>query len=321
MTRKRSSARSNLSNHVLVQSFLVFLTRMSEVTACGDGGSVSISAGQSSKCCSITHTAVGYAYSVNGGTHDDNIKVRNEVPKSLPAFSILSRGTKEQETFTEILRSFSPSRQFTVENDEGSVYLDTNGKCDITDSGTSCTGYACTSSNNNNCDRTLRSGIEAQKICIVMKCNNFWENCDVDAYTVGFYTSSSGNGSPPSTPSGSGGPPSTDAATPPPSTDSNDTSQSCKCSCCTGNYCSASIVASYNALSASDCGAADCRSRFPTLCPASGASGSVSASYSESTTSSTVSTTPAAPPASSDAARMNKMHFLAALGFSLMFAY
>ena len=78
--------------------------------------------------------------------------------------------------------------------------------------------------------------------------------------------------------------PPTPASPPPEQTESADTSQNCKCSCCTGNYCSASIVASYDAESSTECGAADCRSRFSTLCPASGESGSVSSSYSETTT-------------------------------------
>ena len=113
-----------------------------------------------------------------------------------------------------------------------------------------------------------------------------------------------------------------DCTAPPEQTESADTSQNCKCTCCTGNYCSASIVASYDAESSSDCGAADCRSRFSTLCPASGESGSVSASYSESTISSSSSTTPTASTPTSDA-RAIKVYtfFLAAVGISLMLAY
>ena len=98
--------------------------------------------------------------------------------------------------------SFLFLSQFTVENDFGTV-LDTNGECDITSSGTSCSGNACSSANNNNCYRKVTSGIEAQKICIKMDCENWSASCDVDAWTVGFYTLAS----PP--------PPST--ASPPPS--------------------------------------------------------------------------------------------------------
>ena len=123
---------------------------------------------------------------------------------------------------------------------------------------------------------------------------------------------------PPPTPS----PPPTPVSPPPEQTESADTSQNCKCLCCTGNYCSASIVASYDAESSSECGSADCRSRFSTLCPASGESGSVSASYSESTISSSSSTTPTAPASSSDAQSLKKYtSFLTAVGISLMLAY
>lgn len=81
--------------------------------------------------------------------------------------------------------SFLFLSQFTVENDFGTV-LDTNGECDITSSGTSCSGNACSSANNNNCYREVTSGIEAQKICIKMDCENWSASCDVDAWTVDF---------------------------------------------------------------------------------------------------------------------------------------
>ena len=122
---------------------------------------------------------------------------------------------------------------------------------------------------------------------------------------------------PPPTPS----PPPTPASPLPEQTESADTSQNCKCSCCTGNYCSASIVASYDAESSSECGAADCRSRFSTLCPASGESGSVSASYSETILSSSSSTTPTAPASSSAARSIKVMHSLAAILISLILGY
>ena len=121
----------------------------------------------------------------------------------------------------------------------------------------------------------------------------------------------------------SASPPPSPPPTPPQPTEQaepTDTSLNCKCSCCLGNYCSASAVASFDAESSSDCGAADCRSRFPTLCPASGESGSVSASYSESTTSSSSPTTLTASPPSSDAQKGKVMHSLAAVVISLMLA-
>ena len=123
--------------------------------------------------------------------------------------------------------------QFTVENDEGTVYLDTDGECDITSSGTSCSGNACSSANNNNCYREVTSGIEAQKICIKMDCENWSASCDVDAWTVGFYYASP----PPPSPS----PPPTPAPpspSPPPLPDSwtcdasfYNSNDGCDCEC------------------------------------------------------------------------------------------
>ena len=99
-----------------------------------------------------------------------------------------------------------------------------------------------------------------------------------------------------------------------PPTASLDTTQNCKCSCCTGNSCSASIVASYDASSSSTCGTAECRLRFPTVCPASGQSGIVSASYSASTTTLGTSTS------TSDATRLKiYASSLAVAGTAFMF--
>lgn len=262
----------------------MLLGLMKTARACGDGESFSIEKGTYYTCCSTTANAVGYAYSVDGGTHDDNIK-------------------------------------FTVENDEGTVILDTGGTCEITNSGTRCSGGACTSTTNNNCEKPKTVGIEAQHVCIKMDCENWSANCDIDAWTVNFYSAAT-------TPTTASPPPPTTTSPPPASSppppqteaESADTSQNCKCSCCSGNYCSASIVASYDAESSSDCGAAGCRSRFSTLCPASGESGSVSASYSQSTTDSS-STTPAAATPTSDAASLTAYaSSLAAVGISLILA-
>ena len=89
--------------------------------------------------------------------------------------------------------------QFTVENDEGTVILDTGGTCDITNSGTQCSGSACTSASNNNCYRRVISGIEAQKICVKMDCENWSADCNVNAWTVGFYVASVASPPPTST--------------------------------------------------------------------------------------------------------------------------
>jgi len=119
---------------------------------CGDGESMSVSSEY--RCCSVNHDIVAYKYSVDGGTHDDNIK-------------------------------------FTVENDEGTIILDSGGTCDITNSGTQCAGSACTSATNNNCQKPKATGIEAQKVCVVLNCNNWSDNCQINAWTVDFYTAAS----------------------------------------------------------------------------------------------------------------------------------
>jgi len=241
----------------LVEYKLAFVICLSLVAkaadACGDGSSTSIKAGSVLRCCSSSHDYTGYKYSVDGGTHDDNIK-------------------------------------FTVENDEGTVILDTGGNCDITQSGTRCSGSACTSSNNNNCQRgPITSGIEAQKICVVMDCENWLATCDVDAFSVTFYKAGDSSSPPPPSPPPSNLVPDSapESSPPPPSpppssstTDSStsDTSLNCKCSCCKGNSCSVRLVGSYDASSSSECAASSCRSKF-SECPASGESGSVGASY------------------------------------------
>jgi hypothetical protein len=62
--------------------------------------------------------------------------------------------------------------------------------------------------------------------------------------------------------------------------------QSCTCSCCTGNYCTPSSAGTFSVSSSTACSQSACNSQYPTLCPASGSSGSSSASYSTSTPSS-----------------------------------
>jgi len=56
----------------------------------------------------------------------------------------------------------------------------------------------------------------------------------------------------------------------------------CQCSCCKGNFCTASLVASYDASSSSSCSTDTCRRDYPSDCPASGDSGSASSSFSSS---------------------------------------
>ena len=65
--------------------------------------------------------------------------------------------------------------------------------------------------------------------------------------------------------------------------------QSCACMCCTGNYCTPSSAGSFSVSSSSACSQSACNSQYPTVCPASGSSGSSSASYSSSSSTSTPS--------------------------------
>ncbi len=52
-------------------------------------------------------------------------------------------------------------------------------------------------------------------------------------------------------------------------------SPSCKCVCCAGNYCDPQVVGTFSVSSSSGCDNTACRSKYPTVCPASGGSGSV----------------------------------------------
>ena len=259
---------TNQAGRVFKLAVVIILSMADSAAACGDGSAASVVSGSTLRCCSTTHDATGYKYSVDGGTHDDNIKVGNVMmTKRVSALLVTSLN----------LPVFA---QFTVENDEGTVILDTGGNCDITNSGTQCSGTACSSSNNNNCARgPITSGIEAQKICVVMDCENWSATCNVDAFSVTFYKAS--DSPPPSSSSSStpSNPSSPSTPSNPSSSSTKDTSKNCKCSCCKGNLCSASVVGSYDASSSSQCDASDCRSKF-SACPASGESGSVGASYS-----------------------------------------
>ena len=89
------------------------------------------------------------------------------------------------------------------------------------------------------------------------------------------------------TPSAPPPPPSPPPPSPPPSSDSiPSTYGDCECTCCKGNYCSASSVGFFNAGSSSSCSKDACRTQFPSSCPASGSSGSTVSSYSSSSDSS-----------------------------------
>mmetsp|Transcript_41722 Transcript_41722/g.67009 ORF Transcript_41722/g.67009 Transcript_41722/m.67009 type:complete len:464 (+) Transcript_41722:398-1789(+) len=69
--------------------------------------------------------------------------------------------------------------------------------------------------------------------------------------------------------------------------------ESCKCTCCKGFRCSASMLASYVSLDSSSCTTAGCIAAFPAVCPAIGQNGQVSSRYvaTSSSTSSSSTTT------------------------------
>ena len=46
------------------------------VEACGNGESYTVSAGSTSRCC-MSAAVESYSYTVDGGIHDDNIKVKH----------------------------------------------------------------------------------------------------------------------------------------------------------------------------------------------------------------------------------------------------
>ena len=60
---------------------ILLLGLLKSAYGCGDGESMSVSSEY--RCCSVNHDIVAYKYSVDGGTHDDNIKV------NISLFSIL----------------------------------------------------------------------------------------------------------------------------------------------------------------------------------------------------------------------------------------
>jgi hypothetical protein len=61
---------------------------------------------------------------------------------------------------------------------------------------------------------------------------------------------------------------------------------SCRCTCCSGNSCTATLVGTVSVAACSSCTGSLCTSNFPSSCPASGSSGVNSASCSSGTTTS-----------------------------------
>ena len=57
--------------------------------------------------------------------------------------------------------------------------------CDITNSGSTCTGRACSSSSNNNCEAgPITISDDPQILCFHVICNNGWSDCKADAYSI-----------------------------------------------------------------------------------------------------------------------------------------
>jgi len=90
---------------------------------------------------------------------------------------------------------------------------------------------------------------------------------------------------PPPPPAPSPPPPSPPPPSPPPRTTSN--TGDCECQCCSTNYCTRTVVGSFNAGSSTACTADACRTQFSSSCPAATSQGSVRSEYTASTSTTT----------------------------------
>ena len=79
--------------------------------------------------------------------------------------------------------------QVHIRNKYGEDIYD-GSQCYITDSGSTCTGTACTSSSNNNCAYGPRTIAEEQRVCAYIACDNESADCNVDAFTLTWTSSS-----------------------------------------------------------------------------------------------------------------------------------
>jgi len=157
---------------------------------CGYGESKTVSAGFGSSTCCTGNAASAFSFTVDGGTHDDNIK-------------------------------------FKVQNEDGTGFWE-NSVCEIHSSGERCSGPACASSSNNNCDSGTIRLSEPQIVCLVFDCENSWADCNVRSWKFG--TVAVSERPPPSPP-----PPS-----PPPrpvSVGSCTTNSQCASGSCKGGFC------------------------------------------------------------------------------------
>ena len=107
-----------------------------------------------------------------------------------------------------------------------------------------------------------------------------------------YVASSSSTPTPTPTPTSTSTPsPTTTSSTPSP-TATYSLLESCKCTCCKGFDCGASMVASYVSLDSSSCTTVGCRTTFPAVCPASGQNGQVSSRFVASSSLTSSASTP-----------------------------
>jgi len=152
----------------------------------------------------------------------------------------------------------------------------TSTACQVRSSGSSCTGSACLFTSSNTCDADTNgvvSSITPSMLCLKITCDNALSGCSFNTVSAAFYTS---------TPSP---PPPAVVPSPPPATASN--TGDCECQCCSTNYCTRTVVGSFNAGSSAACTANACRTQFSSSCPAATSPGSVSSEYTASTSTTT----------------------------------
>ena len=189
--------------------------------------------------------------------------------------------------------------QFRIENYAGTTQWSST-QCYISYSswsGTySCSGAACRYSNSNDCSISTKWMTSTpQRLCLKFDCENTLYSCDVRGFTFTYSNSqlSQSSSSPPPSPPPPSPPPtqtttqgSDDTASSTPSGAGFDLTKNCKCSCCKGNGCVPSLVASYGAFHRLRCNDEGCASQFSSVCPDLGflstETGSVSATFDSS---------------------------------------
>jgi len=77
-----------------------------------------------------------------------------------------------------------PISQFFMAGEDLSKGHYSLSRCYITNDGSTCTGDACTSSSSNNCASDRVTVFEPQILCLYWECDNQYDNCNHDGYTV-----------------------------------------------------------------------------------------------------------------------------------------